>query len=182
MNEGLIPRRYAKALYLFAQEKGNADELYGLMGTLVASFQAHPELQTALANPYVSATDKTELASTAAGVFPGKSPVFHDFLKLLEQNRRLSFLHEIALAYLDMYRDERHIYVVKVESAAPMSDADREKLTSLIARHLKGGSMEYVSSVNPDLIGGFKVSVGNDRIDATVSNELKQLRLNLIRK
>jgi len=181
MNEGLIPRRYAKALYKYALEKGVEQHVYQLMQTLAANFDAEPQLQTVMSNPFVSAADKKQLLTTASGAEAGDS-VLADFLKLLQRNNRLDMSRDIALAYVDIYRAEKDIYRVHVTSASELSDAERKRLKTLIERHLKGGTMEYSESVDPSLIGGFTVSVGNDRIDASVSNELKQLRLNLIRK
>ena len=65
MNEGLIPRRYAKALYEFATEKGDSESIYGIMTTLVKSFSAENALQSAMANPFVD-NDKVKLLMTAA--------------------------------------------------------------------------------------------------------------------
>lgn len=181
MNQGLIPRRYAKALYKFALEKGADKKVYELMSTLERSFEAQPELNSVLANPFVAASDKTKLIETAAGA--GKTDaVMADFIKLLVENRRIDMTREIGLAYLDIYRMEHRIYVVTVTSAAPMDKEDESRLKALIEKHLDGGTMEYELNVDPSLIGGFRVEVGNERIDASISNELKQLRLNLLSK
>lgn len=182
MNQGLIPRRYAKALYAVALEKGKAKEVYELMSRLVNSFERSSALSVALANPFVTNADKTALVHTGAGVTPGEDGVFDDFIKLLVRNRRIDMLRGIALAYLDIYREANRIYVVKVESAAPLTPDNTERLKSLVSRHLGGAEMEFSTAVNPSLIGGFTVTVGNERLDASISNELKQLRLNLLSK
>lgn len=181
MNQGLIPRRYAKALYQFASENNDADRVYSLMKTLSEAFDSEPLLQSTLANPFVAASDKMKLIATAAGTDSSDS-VTEDFLKLLEKNKRLDMTRAIARAYLDLYRQENHIYVVKVTSASELSAEGEARLKKLVASHLDGGKMEYTSEVNPDLIGGFTVAVGNERLDASISNELKQLRLNLLSK
>lgn len=181
MNEGLIPSRYAKALFEVAAGKGEDSRLYDVMKTLETGFQANPGLQAVLANPYVAVADKEKLLITAAGVGAGDS-LFNDFLKLLAQNRRLDMARQIALAYMTIYRRTHSIYEVKVTTAAPMSEKEEQRLKSLIQRHLGAGGMEFSSTVDSSLIGGFTVSVGNERIDASISNELKQLRLNLLSK
>lgn len=181
MNEGLIPSRYAKALYEVASEKGEDSRLYAVMRTLDASFRTNPELQAVLSNPYVVVADKERLLVTAAGV-DAQDSLFNDFLKLLAQNRRLDLARQIALAYVTIYRRSHSIYEVKVATAAPMGENEEMRLKSLIKRHLGAADMEYSSTVDPSLIGGFTVSVGNERIDASIRNELKQLRLNLLSK
>lgn len=181
MNQGLIPRRYAKALYKYALDKGAQNKVYELMSTLERSFESNPELNAVLANPFIAAADKIKLIRTAADA--GESDaVLVDFIKLLIENHRIDMTREIGLAYLDIYRKENRIYVVKVTSAAPLGKDDENRLKALIEKHLAGGTMEYGFYVDPSLIGGFRVEVGNERIDASISNELKQLRLNLLSK
>lgn len=182
MNEGLIPARYAKALYMVACEKKCDTKLYETMKTLERSFSEQPSLQAVLGNPFVGDSDKEELLLTAAGTSADGEPLFVDFLKLLSRNRRLDMARGIADAYISLYRLKHKIYEVKVVSAAPLEKIEQKHLRDLISRHLGGGEMEYSTSVDPALIGGFTVSVGNERIDASISNELKQLRLNLISK
>lgn len=182
MNDGLIPLRYAKALYMVAKEKKQNSEMYGLMKTIESAFASQPELQQALANPYISDADKQSLLSVAAGISMQDNSLFNDFLKLLAQNRRLYMAREISSAYIKLYRESNDIYPVSITSASALSQSEQERLQDLIVKHLNGGKMELSTGVDPSLIGGFTVSIGNQRLDASVSNELKQLRLNLIRK
>ncbi|WP_367881452.1 F0F1 ATP synthase subunit delta, partial [uncultured Duncaniella sp.] len=85
MNQGLIPSRYAKALYEFASEKGADKRVFDLMKTLSASFEAEPQLMKVMANPFVAPADKVKLLSTAAGVRQDSDDVFARFLQLLTE-------------------------------------------------------------------------------------------------
>lgn len=181
MNEGLIPRRYAKALYKFALEKGQDKPMYELMQSLSNAFVANATLQEIMANPFVADEDKIALLKTASGANASHTS-FADFLKLLVSNKRISFIRSIALAYLTIYRKANNIYLVEVVSATPMDNAEQLRLKKLIESHLEGGSMEYSQRVDSQLIGGFIVNIDSERLDASVQNELKQLRLNLLRK
>lgn len=181
MNEGLIPRRYAKALLKFAAEKHQGARVYELMGNLIGSFETLPELDATVANPFIDAGKKHGLLVTAAGS-TAKDEAYLDFLKLLQQNNRLPLVRNIALAYADEYRKANNIHRVEVVSAVPMEAEEERRLKSLIASHLGGAEIEYSARVNPDLIGGFTVSIGSERLDASVKNELKQLQLKLLGK
>lgn len=180
MNEGLIPRRYAKALYKVALERQDDERLYSLMNRLVDMSIAQPSLTEAVSNPFVSVDDKCRLIETAAGQ-DSDNQTFVDFLKLLARNKRLDMIFAVAREYSALYRREKNIYKVDVVSASPLSDEEQVRLKKLVVSHLNGGTMEYTCSVDPALIGGFVVTVDNQRLDASVSNELKQLRLNLIK-
>ncbi len=182
MNDGLIPRRYAKALYLVAVERNADAGVYELMKSLENGFEKYPQLNATLNNPFVSSADKAALIRTAACYSGKNDTLLDDFIKLLVENGRIGMTRLIACAYIDLYREEKRIYKVDVHSATKLSAKDEQRLKDMVARHLKGGTMEYSLSVDPSLIGGFTVSVGNEKVDASVSNELKQLRLNLISK
>ena len=61
-----------------------------------------------------------------------------------------------------------------------MDKTEEDRLKKLIASHLGGGTMEYTFKVNPDLIGGFTVTIGSEKLDTSVKNQLKQLHLKLL--
>ena len=65
-------------------------------------------------------------------------------------------------------------------SAGKLDPSEEERLKKLIQDRLDGGKMEYSSTVDPSLIGGFTVNIDNRRLDASVKNQLKQLRLALL--
>ena len=199
MNEGLIPKRYAKALYKFACEKRADLGLYRIMGTLGRSFADNPTLDSTVANPFVGDKEKIGLLKTAAAIEAARQTgklaseadggneakvieVYSDFLALLTANKRLPMAAAIARAYCDIYRKENRIYKVTVVSAAPLEAPEEGRLTRLIESHLNGGKMEAVFATDPGLIGGFTVDIDNERLDASVKNELKQLRLKLLKQ
>ena len=179
MNQGLIPSRYAKALFEYASENGCDKPVFERMQTLAGAFASEPALVRAVSNPYVSRHDKIQLLTTASGSNENDMAMSR-FLDLLADNNRLDMARDIALAYLKIYRTEHNIRLVTVTSAAPMAEAEESRLKQLIQRHLGSATMEYNHQVNPDLIGGFQVSIDNEKLDASVANELKQLRLKLL--
>ncbi|MCM1110013.1 MAG: F0F1 ATP synthase subunit delta [Clostridium sp.] len=182
MNDGLIPRRYAKALYKVAAEKGKQKEIYGTMNNLIASFRSAPELTEVVRNPCQSNADKLMLLHTAAGSPEGSDPLFDDFLQLLIRNNRLEFVEAVANAFCALYREENNIRIVTLTTAAPLDKTRMDRLRGFITSHLDGATMEFRTSVDPSLTGGFIVTIDNERLDASISNELKQLRLKLLSK
>lgn len=181
MDQGLIPRRYARALFKAARERSQEKQMYQLTGRLAESFINEPRLNEVMANPFIDAADKTRLIYTAAGADPKSDSLFSDFLSLLIKNRRLDMIRDIAIAYRDIYRRENKISRVTVTSAAPLAPTVEQRLKALIEKHLPaGGSMEYRALTDPSLIGGFTIAIDNQRLDASVANELKQLQLSLI--
>ncbi len=181
MDQGLIPRRYAKALLMFADEHRTDAAVYEAMQRLDATFAAMPDLQHSLINPAVSDSDKIKLVLTACGADGSAAAEVEGFVTLLIRNRRLATLRQCALAYVRLYRDANRIYCVAVTSAAPLLPEELQRIKTLVERQLpKGASVEYSEAVAPELIGGFTVSIDNELLDASVANELKQLRFKLL--
>ena len=179
MNQGLIPNRYAKALYEFAAEKGSDELVFGHMQKLADAFASEPALVKAVSNPFVSRADKIQLLFSSSGT-TADDMVMSRFMDLLADNNRLDMARDIALAYLKIYRREHNIRLVSVTSAAPLAKAEEDRLKQLVQRHLGTATMEYTHAVDPDLIGGFVVTIDNEKLDASVANELKELRLKLL--
>lgn len=184
MDKGLIPRRYAKALFEVGAERGDNARFYLMMQALAEAFTTMPQLAHTVANPFVGNDDKSKLLMQAVsdGDAAPESAVktYADFLRLLEKNGRIDMIREIALAFIDLYRQKNHIYRVQITSAAPLSNQAKERLQNIIQAHIGEGTMEYRYDVDPALIGGFTVQVDSQKLDASVSNQLKQLRRSLI--
>ncbi len=177
MDQGLIPRRYAKALFLLAAEKGVDAEVYAAMQQLCGAFDSEPDLQKAIANPHVDVADKEALVAAATSA----NPLVADTVRLLARNRRLDMLRAVALSYVALYRSEHNIYRVDITSAAPLQAPELLRIQTLVNKHLPANSTaEFSEAVNPDLIGGFTIAVDNELLDASVASDLKQLRLKLL--
>ena len=170
MVSGLIPHRYAKALYKFALESNTTGEVYEEMKRVVDSFRSNPELEKVLSNPFVDAA--------AAGEKPGND--YRRFVKLILDHKREEFAYLMALAYRDIYRKENKISQVRITTAVELPGAEMKKLRAVVENSFKDTQFEYSSEVDPDLIGGFVIDVDSTRMDASVSGELEQLRQNLL--
>lgn len=178
MDNGLIPRRYAKALYKLAKDHGTISTVYDEMRDVVESFRQNPSLQKALSNPYINDMDKAELLRAAAG-----NKVENDYLgfvKLVLEQRREDLFCSMALAFRDIYRQENHISQVRIITATQLPEKEMVRIRSMVASSFPSQKLEYTYEINPDIIGGFIIDVDDTRMDASLSNELEQLRLNLI--
>lgn len=179
MDNGLIPQRYAKALYKFALEQGKTDKMYATMKRVVGSFEQNPALQQVLSNPFVKDEDKEKLLLSAAGNEPDEA--YTRFVKLILEHGRAEFAYQMMLAYRDLYRKEHNISRVVITTAAALPAAQMDKLRKLVEASFKGTTLEISEAVDPDLIGGFVIDVDSVRMDASISNELEQIRQTLIR-
>lgn len=178
MNDGLIPSRYAKALYKLSIDTGECDEIYEQMRALSGRNTAIDELKRVMRNPYIANEDKGRVMLLAAGAKPGSS--LEKFIMLIIRNNRAEFLRKIALSYVALYREKHNIAEVIVTTAAQLPEKEMQAIIDVVKKQLQGYTFEVVSEINPDLIGGFTVQVGDVLLDASVKNELKNLRLKLL--
>lgn len=179
MNDGLIPSRYAKALYKLAVENGDCDEIYEQLRALSTRYTAIDELKRVMVNPYIPAEEKGRVMLLAAGAKPGSS--LDKFILLIIRNNRAEFLRKIALSYVDLYREKHNIAKVEITTAAEMPEKEIQAILDIVKNKLGDGvTLEVTTEVDPELIGGFTVTIGDVLLDASVKNELKKLRLNLL--
>ncbi len=177
MISGLIPHRYALALYKFAQESDSCKAVYDEMKNVISAFRSNSGLEKVLSNPFVEAADKRRLLLSAAGSEPGED--YRRFVTLILDHHREEFAYLMALAYRRIYRKANNIREVRITTAARLPEAEIDKLQGVVARAYAGSSFEYSYAVDPELIGGFVIDVDSTRMDASISSELEQLRQNL---
>lgn len=179
MNDGLIPRRYALALYKYAKDNKQTEAVYDEMKAVIESFRKHPDLGKVMSNPFVGGEDKKKLLISAAG--DKIEDAYTRFVQLILNANREEYALQMALAYRDIYRKEHHIAQVEITSAVELSDEQKDKICNIVRNAYKGTTLEFSYFIDPDIIGGFIVKVDSTRLDASISNELQQIRKQLLR-
>jgi F-type H+-transporting ATPase subunit delta len=97
------------------------------------------------------------------------------FFKILTDKRREMYLGDIAKAFIEQYKEHKHITTAIVTSAAGIDAGAREKILNLVKAQVKG-EVELVEKVDKDLIGGFVLRIGDKQVDASISRKLNELR------
>ena len=178
MNDGLIPKRYAKALYKLAVENGDSQEIYEQLKPLSRGFSGLDDIKRVLLNPYVAEADKGRVMMQLVGAKPGSS--LDKFMLLVIRNNRAEFLRKIALAYVNFYRQEHDIAKVEITSATQLPPEQADAIVDIVRKQMPGITLEVDQDLDPNLIGGFTVKVGDVLLDASVKNELNKLRFKLL--
>ncbi len=180
MSDGLIPRRYAKALYKYAVENGDSQDIYELLKSLSFRYTAIDELKRAVLNPEISDEAKGAFMLKLVGGKPGSS--LDKFLLLCVRNGRAEYLQKISLAYVDLYREAHEIAHVVITTAAPMPQAEVDAIIGIVKKRLGAMTLEVEQLIDKELIGGFTVKINGLVLDASVKRELNELRLQLLKK
>lgn len=163
-----IARPYAEAAFQLAKE-GNSLAAWADALGLMAAAAAEPQVKKLLADPTRTSTDRGFLFLTAV---PGELAEAHrSFARVLAQNGRLAVLPEIAELFTKLKNEHERCAVAHISSAFPMDDATVSRLLADLEPRF-GRRLEARVTLDPELIGGVKVAVGDEVIDASVRGKL----------
>lgn len=177
MDLGTISSRYARALFSLAKEKGDEARVYQDMKMLADSFSLEPELKGALNNPIVTAEEKKRLLIAAGGI--DVCDLYERFIRLVLSHKRENMLPFIAYIYIHLYRKDKKITRVQFSTAVPVGDEVKQHLLDKLEKET-GSTIEFSGHIKPELIGGFRLRIGNYRIDASYLTQLKDIRTRLL--
>lgn len=173
MNGSRAAIRYAKAILSFALEQQKEVEVNNDMLLVANTIQDSKELQLLLNSPVL----KTELKKSALKeIFGSKtSALTIGLINLLIDNKRLPILGEVAKKYNVIYDSLKGIEVAKVTTAIPLTEELNQQVLQKVIE-ITGKQASIESIINPDIIGGFILRVGDIQYDASVANKLQVLK------
>lgn len=178
MANSLAARRYARSLIALALEKGAIDAVYTDMHTVGATLAESSELQSVLKNPIIKSEKKGLIL---ADIFKGKiNDLTSGFLKLVADKNRVDIIGDIAYAYVLEYKSHKNISLVEVTSAVKLDDAQKAKILAIAAKQ-GATNAEVVESIDPKLMGGFVLKMGDKQIDASILNQFNTMKQELIK-
>lgn len=177
MDIGTIATRYTRALFSLAKDRKLETRIYDDMKMLAESFEAEPELKAVLVNPVIREKEKIRLLTTAAGI--EVCELFTRFIQLVLKHRRESLLPLIAYIYIGMFRKDKNITRAQFNTAVAANDITIAHLKARLQRET-GGTIEFSGEVEPALIGGFVLLIGNYRIDASYATQLREIKNQLL--
>jgi F-type H+-transporting ATPase subunit delta len=165
---------YAKALLGATEKVGQTDIVLAELESLVADvFDKLPDFEESLRTPRISQDDKVRMLDS---IFGGKmSPLLLNFLKVVAQHERLDCVRAIERAARKLFNQLRKRVEVLVESAAPISNQLQYTIASKLKQAL-GRDVVLTTAVNPDLLGGLVVRVGDTVYDGSLAGKLKQMQ------
>jgi len=167
-----IAQVYARSLFQVARDQDKLDGLREQLGQVADALEEHRELQTFFFSPYFSTEEKQE---ALARVIEGGDPVLMNFLKLLIENRRMPVIFRIRHQYERLWEEENRTLPVEITSAVELDEQTTESLGRTIGERA-GRRVTLSARVDPDIIGGIVLRVGNSILDASIRNRLEQLR------
>lgn len=167
-----IARVYARSLFEVARDHGILDELREQLGQFADALAESRDLQLFFFSPYFSSQEKKD---GVARVLEGADERFVRFLELLAERHRMPAMARIRRAFDALWAEERRLLAVSVTSAVELDPDTAEGIGRRIEEQT-GRPVELVARVDPDVVGGLVVQVGDTVLDASVRSRLERLR------
>lgn len=167
-----IAEVYSRALFDAAKENGVLDRVHDELAEFADALDSDRNLQIFLFSPYFSSEEKKE---GVGRIVTEADARLENFLELLAERHRMPAIFRIRSHFDSMWAEENRLLPVSVTSAVELDEGLVEDLGKQIEQQT-GQSVELSAKVDPDLLGGLRLQVGNMVLDATVRNRLERLR------
>jgi len=165
--------RYAKALLNLAKETKVESRVNADMQLIASTITNNNDLMILLNSPVIKASDKLKVLKN---LFSSKIELVSlGLFDLLQENKRMNMLLSIAKQYSIIYDFLKRVQVANVTTAIPLTKELEMKVMDKIVE-LTGNKANLENSVNPSILGGFILRVGDVQYDASISNHLNELK------
>ena len=172
-----IAQVWARALFEVAKEHDQLDEVRDQLGAFTDALNENRDLMVFFFSPYFSSEEKKDGLRRAV---TDVEPVFMNFLEALIERHRMPVIFRIKARYEALWEDERDLLPVEVTSAVELDKSIVGSIGERIGEQTKR-TVELSSHVDPDILGGIVLRVGNVILDASIRNRLEQLRKQVAR-
>src|SRR3954449_4821582 len=168
---------YARSLFEVAQERDKLDLVREQLGAFADALNDSRELQLFFFSPYFSTVEKEDGLDRAV---TDADEIVVNFLKLLIENHRTPVIFRVRRGFDELWLQENKRLPVQVTSAVELDKATVSLIGDRIAEQT-GQKIDITSTVEPDILGGLVVRVGNSILDASIRNRLEHLRKQVAR-
>jgi F-type H+-transporting ATPase subunit delta len=163
---------YARALFQVALEQGKLDELREQLAQFADAVNEHHQLAVFFFSPYFSTTEKKDALGT---LLDGADEALVNFLGLLIENHRMPVIFRARAEYERLWDEENKTLPVEITSAVALDEQTTAGLGRTIGERA-GRKVTLAARVDPEILGGIIIRVGNSILDASIRNRLEQLR------
>jgi len=167
-----IAQVYARSLFQVGQEKNKLDAIRDQLGAFADALNESRDLSTFLFSPYFSTEEKKAGLKKAV---VDADPEFFNFLELLAENHRMPLIFRIRRDFEALWEEENKLLPVDVTSAFELDERTVKSIGERIGEQT-GRKVDLNAHVDPDILGGIVLRVGNSVLDASIKNRLNRLR------
>ena len=168
---------YARALFEAAKDRDVLDSVHEQLGQFADALNESRDLTQFFFSPYFSVDEKKDALH---GAVEGAEPTFMNFLEALLKRHRMPVIFRIRARFEELWEEEHKLLSVEVTSAVLLDEQTVSSIGETIGKQL-GRTIQLSSSVDPEIIGGIVLRVGNFVLDASIRNRLEKLRQQVAR-
>jgi F-type H+-transporting ATPase subunit delta len=172
-----IAEVYGRSLFAVAKEQDKLDVIREQVGQFADALQENRDLAVFFFSPYFSTPEKKDGLEKA---IEGADETLINFLELLIEKHRMPAIFRIRRYFDGLWEQENKILPVQISTATELDDAIVKQIGDRIAKDT-GQRIELTTDVNPDILGGIVLRVGNSILDASIRNRLDNLRKHVAR-
>jgi F-type H+-transporting ATPase subunit delta len=170
-----IAQVYARALFEVAQERDILDVVREQLGQFAEALDENRDLAVFFFSPYFSTEEKKD---GLGRLIEGAEETFLNFLETLVERHRMPAVFRIRARYEQLWDEANQLLPVQVTTAIALDEATVESIGRRVGEQT-GRTVELSSTVDPEILGGLVLRVGNFILDASLRNRLNQLRKQL---
>lgn len=178
MSKSIVANRYALALFKAVQEKGQIDEVQQELTEIKTVFQNNSALDELLHTPRLSNAKKKELL---AHVLNGVNPLVQNAFFVLLDKKRIDEVLNFVDEFTTIANDAAGVADAKVYSIHALTEEETQAISATFAVKIGKRSLRIENIIDPSLIGGIRVQIGNQIFDSSLSGKLDRLRKDLIK-
>lgn len=167
-----VGKRYAKALFSFALEQDNTEEVMNDMELVNNTIQQSRELQLLLKNPIMNSRKKKSVIRALFENYVGETVL--KYLMIIIQKNRETFIPEIANQFVVYLKEYKNIKTAYLSTAQGVGDEIRQTVIELLEEQTKA-DIELIEEVKAELIGGLVLKVGDKEIDMSIKKRINDL-------
>lgn len=173
MRVSKIGLRYAKAVLQQATDDNNIKDVFADMTSIQETLAGSKDLRTTLQSPVIKASDKQAIL---ASLFSGSTATTQNLIKVLVANGRTQYVGDAATGFVSLYNQAQGVKEVKVTTAVPMNSELEAKVLAKAKSITGSDNISLDNTVDPDIIGGFILRVGDLQYNASIATQLGKLR------
>lgn len=174
MRDIKVAYRYAKSLLGIAIEQKALENVHNDMQLINLVCSENKDLEMLLKSPIVKSDKKNAILSEIFGKHISK--ISNTFISIILIKKRESILADIATAFIDLYKTEKNIATASVTTAVKISEQQKTKIIDLL-KSQGSTSVDLKEIINPDIIGGMILKVGDKQIDESIKRKLSNLEM-----
>jgi len=171
-------KRYAKALFELADNKDELDKVQADLKAVNSAIENNAEFKSLLTNPTITNKEKAKIVNK---IFNGKlTPLTEKFIHLLGSKGRLDHLSEIYKSFEELFKNKKGIVEATIITPVPLTDTLEKEIYNKIKKITGSKELKLEKKVDPSIIGGFIIQIGDLKYDASILGKLANVKTKLV--